>query len=66
MVVAAGFEIRAKCLASVHHETTVPDLITDPAGVKTEEIRKGRIWAVLRDIWRVFASQKTNEKQIKT
>ena len=25
-----------------------------PAGVKTEEIRKGRVLAGLRDIWKVF------------
>ena len=43
-----------------------PDLV----GVKTEEIRKGRIWAGLRDIWRAFLEiiplQKSKEKRGKS
>ena len=39
-------------------------------GVETTEIRKGRIWAGLRDIWRVFLEilplQKSKEKRGKT
>ena len=39
-------------------------------GVKTKEIRKGRIWAGVRDIWRVFLEilplQKSEEKRGKT
>ena len=39
-------------------------------GVKTEEIRKGRILAGLRAIWKVFLEilplQKSNEKRRKT
>ena len=40
------------------------------SGVKTEEIREGRIWAGLMDIWSAFLEilplHKSNEKQMKT
>ena len=57
-------------LKTKKHKTNLKPHKLCCSGVKAEEIRKGRIWAVLKEIWKVFLEilplQKSNEKRRQT